>query len=120
MMNWNWDEIESKIEEVNKKNKPALNRNEVISRLRWNQQNQMSPANCDSSMFYIDTRLCRPDDICKQGSTAIKIKNPMAYPFRKMRSTRKLKPKKRGYSCGICNKEFKTHRSLAAHKARMH
>lgn len=120
MMNWNWDEIEAKTEEVNKKNRPPLNRNEIISRLRWNQQNQMSPANCDSALFYIDTRLCRPDEICKQGTTVIKIKNPMAYPFWKMRTERKAKPRIRGFSCGICGREFKSMRSLNYHKSRVH
>jgi len=120
MMNWRWNEIEEKIWEVNNKNKPSLNRNDVLSRLRWSEQNHMSPANCDSAMFYVDTRLCRPDNVCKQGTSVIKVKNPMAYPFRKMKLVRKIKPKMRGFSCMICKKEFKSMRSLNSHKTRMH
>lgn len=119
MMNWSWDEIEEKINKTNEKNKLTLRRNEILSRLRWNQQNQMSPANCDSALFYADIGICKPDEICKQGTNVIKIKNPMAYPFKKMKIA-KAKPRRRGFSCGICNKEFKSMRSLNMHKSRMH
>ena len=108
MMNWSWTEIEEKVMEWNKKNKQELPRNIVLGQLRWNQSNQMNPANCDADLFYRSIGICRPDEICKAGGKL--IKNPINYPFRKMRV------RKRGFSCGICNKEFKSMRSLNAHK----
>jgi len=116
MMNWQWQEIEEKVMEWNKKNKQELPRNIVLGQLRWNQTNQLNPANCDADLFYRGIGICKPDKICKRGTDKINIKNPINYPFRKMR-TRKLF---RGFSCGICGKEFKTMRSLQAHKKRMH
>jgi hypothetical protein len=115
MMNWSWPEIEEKVMECNKKNAQELPRNIVIGQLRWNQSNQMNPANCDADLFYKSIGICRPDEICKRGSNKITIKNPINYPFRRMK-----KRVYRGFSCGICNKEFKTMRSLHAHKARTH
>jgi hypothetical protein len=118
MCNWNSQEIEEKIFEWNTKNSKPLPRNLLLSQLRYSQQNQMNPANCDSGMFYGDIGICRPDNICKAGTDNIVIKNPISYPFRKM----KLRPKKkfRGFSCGACGKEFKTSRSLEWHKNRYH
>jgi len=120
MMNWDWNEIEECVYKSNDKNTLVLRTAEIMSRLRWNQQNQMSPANCDSAMFYIDIGICKPDEICRQGTSVIKIKSPISYPFRKMKITRKSKTKFRGYSCGACGKEFKTMKSLEYHKTRMH
>jgi len=112
MMNWQWPEIEERVMEWNKKNKQELQRNIVLGQLRWNQANQMNPANCDSDLFYKGIGICKPDEICKKGTNNIAIKNPINYPFRKM----KVKRRFRGFSCGICNKEFKSIKSLNAHK----
>jgi hypothetical protein len=120
MMNWNWQEIEEKLFKTNEKNRPQLRRNEILSRLRWNEQNQMNPANCDSAMFYKDIDICKPDNTCCAGTNKIRIKNPISYPFRKMWAMRKSKPRRRGFSCGVCNKEFKTMKALSYHKGRVH
>ncbi len=111
MMNWSWDEIENKIFEWNEKNKPPLPRNIVLGQLRWHQQNSRTPANCNSELFYKSIGICKPDGLCK------KIKNPVSYSFR---ISKKKDKKKRGFSCGICDKEFKTMRSLKIHKSRVH
>ncbi len=113
MMNWSWPEIEEKVMECNKKNTQELPRNIVLGQLRWNQSNQMNPANCDTELFYKGIGICKPDETCKGRKM---IKNPINYPFRKMR----VKKRYRGFSCGICNKEFKNMRSLNAHKSRTH
>jgi hypothetical protein len=64
--------------------------------------------------------LCRPDAICKSGTDKITIKNPIGYPFRILKRKQFKKPFMRGFSCGVCNKEFKTSRALAQHKSRSH
>ncbi|MEM7819651.1 MAG: hypothetical protein QXD48_02370 [Candidatus Aenigmatarchaeota archaeon] len=117
MCNWNWQEIEDKVFEWNTKNKQQLPRNIILSQLRWSQQNQMNPANCDNDLFYSDIGICKPDDICKGKTDKIIIKNPLSYPFKKM----KLRPRiRRGFSCDICGKEFKTMNGLNYHKGRYH
>jgi DNA primase catalytic subunit len=116
MMNWPWHEIENKVMEWNSKNKQELPRNIILGQLRWNQANQMNPANCDSDMFYKGIGICKPDETCRSGTDKITITNPINYPFRRMK-TKKIF---RGFSCNICNEEFKTMRSLRAHKTRVH
>ncbi len=125
MMNWTQREIESKIMEWNTKNKPPLPQSVVLSQLRYMERKELvPPSNCDSNAYYIDIGMCRPDAICKGGTDKITIKNPIRYPFRVMKRTVKKKdPNKkfmRGFSCGVCNKEFKTLKALALHKGRSH
>lgn len=126
MTNWPWEEIEQKIYEWNEKNRPPLPRNIILGHLRSSQRNtkNYNPANCppEGDLFYMDTvNICRPDNICKQGTSKIAIKNPIVYPFRLMKiSSHRQKKTYRGYSCGVCNKEFKNTHSLGLHKSRMH
>jgi DNA primase large subunit len=126
MMNWSREEIEQRIFEWNEKNRPPLPRAIIIGQLRGSQRRNMMPVNCppDGDQYYGDTvNVCRPDRICTMGKDKIMIKNPIVYPFKIIKSRQKaVKQKKvyRGYSCGICNKEFKNMRSLAIHKSRTH
>jgi DNA primase large subunit len=122
MMNWQWQEIEEKVFAWNDKNRPPLPRTIVLGQLRWSEKNNRTTANCppDGDLFYGDTvNVCRPDRICTAGTDKIMIKNPLVYPFKLMKVVRKKKTY-RGYSCGICSKEFKNMRSLAVHKSRTH
>ncbi|MBI3190190.1 hypothetical protein HYZ41_00650 [archaeon] len=122
MANWQWDEIEQKIIEWNENNVKPLPRTIVVGQLRWSQRNMRNPANCppDGDLFYGDTvNVCKPDNICKQGTTKILIKNPIVYPFKVMKIKRKKKIS-RGYTCGVCGKDFKNMRSLNMHKGRSH
>ncbi len=121
MMNWSWPEIEEKIYAWNEKNRPPLPRSIVLSQLRWSQMNQRTTANCppDGDLFYTDTGICKPDKICTAGSGKIVIRNPVVYPFKLMKISRKTKTW-RGYSCGVCGKELKNMRSLNVHKSRTH
>lgn len=119
MMNWPWQEVEQTVFEWNEKNKPPLPRNIIVSQLRWCQINQRTPSNCppDGEMYYVSTGICHPDEICKAGTDKIVIKNPIVYPFKKIKRTKKAY---RGYSCSQCKKEFKSMTSLSIHKSRMH
>lgn len=112
LMNWSWEEIENRIFEWNLKNKKPLPQTNVLGQLRWNQQNQRTPSNCSNDQFYRSIGVCRPDEICRR------IKNPVAYPFRKL--PKKRKKTYRGFSCGVCNREFETMRGLELHKSRAH
>ena len=119
MMNWTQEEIEQKILEWNTRNQPALPTSIVLSQLRYNERREtIPPANCDSGSYYIDIGICRPDETCKGGTNRINVKNPINYPFRKMKINRKEK-KFRGFSC-MCGEEFKTQQALAVHKGRYH
>ncbi len=120
MCNWQWNEIEEKLFEWNSKNRPPLPKNSIISQLRYSQNNAFNPANCDSNMFYIDIGICRPDVTCKGGTDKITVKNPINYPFRKMRREGRTKKPYIAYKCAVCNRGFKSMHSLGIHKARTH
>jgi hypothetical protein len=55
--------------------------------LRWHlrQQRNLLPPNCDNEQFYANIGVCTPDKYCKSGTDKITIKNPVNYPFRKMK-----------------------------------
>ncbi len=89
-MGWSNEEIEDRIKEWNKNNKPPLRENYIRTQLKWHfrQSRELLPANCDSNTFYKDIGVCTPDKICEQ------IKNPVTYPF-KIIFANKPKKKKR-------------------------
>jgi len=119
LMNWPWYEIEEKVIEWNEKSKQPLPRNIILGQLRWNQQNSMNPANCDVDTFYKSIGVCQPDSVCKNNTNKITIKNPINYPFRVMKKGKKF-PGRAVYKCSVCNKGFRSMKSLNIHKARMH
>jgi hypothetical protein len=86
-MGWSTEEIDKRMTEWNEKNYPPLRTNYVRSQLRWHIQQDRSllPPNCDNENFYKSFGVCKPDEICKGGTQAITIKNPVNYAFRKMR-----------------------------------
>ena len=120
MCNWPWNEIEEKLFEWNSRNKPPLPKTSIISQLRYSQNNSFNPANCDSDMFYDDIGICRPDITCKGGTEHITVKNPINYPFRKMRREGRTRKPYISYKCAVCNRGFKSMHSLSIHKARAH
>ncbi|MCD6215462.1 MAG: hypothetical protein J7J92_00095 [Candidatus Aenigmarchaeota archaeon] len=92
MMNWSWKDIEDKLFEWNKKNNQPLAENLILGQLRWNQQQKsILPPNCagdgraTNELFY--GFVCKPDKLCKH------IKNPVSYPFKKMKQMGYLKKK---------------------------
>ncbi len=120
MMNWTQDEIRERIAEWNSKNRPPLPNATVMSTIRYHERREPAPpANCFNDQFYVSIGVCRPDETCKL------IKNPISYPFKKMKPlfTAKSKAKKEArklYKCGVCNEAFPTPRSLEIHKGRSH
>ncbi len=94
-MGWDLEKVEKKLSEWNEKNYPPLRTNYLRTQLRWHfrqDRNLLSP-NCDNQNFYISMNVCNPDNFCKGGSENITIKNPVNYPFRKLKRTDKLKIK---------------------------
>lgn len=77
---WNHDTIVEEVEEWNKQNTNPLRESYVNSQLNWHKKkNSYLPPSCKNKDYYSDVGICSPDDICK------KIKNPVVYPFFKMK-----------------------------------
>lgn len=94
-MGWRHEDLEKALIEWNEKNYPHLRTNYIRSQLRWHfrQQRNLLPPNCDNPNFYLDIGVCNPDNFCKAGDK-ITIKNPINYPFRKLKQQIKRKSRK--------------------------
>jgi len=92
-MGWDLDKIEKRLNEWNEKNYPPLRINYLRTQLRWHfrQDRNLLPPNCDNVNFYQDMMVCNPDSICKAGTGKIIIKNPVSYPFKKLKKAKKLR-----------------------------
>ena len=70
------DELEKRISDWNKKNKPSLKQGYIKSQLSWGYRKKpIMPPNCKE--FYQGIGVCLPDDFCKL------VKNPINYVVRK-------------------------------------
>jgi len=67
--------VESRVKEWNKLNAEELKEVILMGQLRYLKQKKegMFPPNCDNKMYYVDLRICKPDELCKR------IKNPAQY-----------------------------------------
>ena len=82
------DELEKRISDWNKKNKPSLKQGYIKSQLSWSYRKKpIMPPNCKE--FYQGIGVCLPDDFCKL------IKNPVSYVIRKNFQTNKLNKKQK-------------------------
>jgi hypothetical protein len=90
-MGWDFEKIEKTLTEWNEKNYPPLRANYLRTQLRWHlrQERNLLPPNCDNSNFYLDMKVCLPDEICKDREGKIAIKNPVNYPFKKLKIGKK-------------------------------
>ena len=86
-MGWSWSEVEKEILGWNEKNPRPLPQRYIKSQLRWHQRqrNNIIPPNCLNENFYINMGVHLPDDICRGYTKEVTIKNPVNYPFRKMK-----------------------------------
>jgi len=86
-MGWDWDKVEKELLAWNEKNVPPLPQRYIRTQLRWHkrQRRNLLPPNCNNQNFYVSFGVCLPDEICKGGTKKITIKNPVNYPFRKMK-----------------------------------
>jgi DNA primase catalytic subunit len=80
-LGWGWNEIENLLNKWNQKNHPALGENYIRTHLRWhkNRKDRILPPNCLNEAYYKGFGVCKPDHYCK------KLKNPVSYPFRKLK-----------------------------------
>ncbi len=70
------DELEKRIDEWNKKNKPPLKQGYIKTQLSWSfRKKPIMPPNCKE--FYKGIGVCQPNDFCRL------IKNPVNYIVRK-------------------------------------
>ncbi len=87
-----YPEIESRIEEWNKKNYKSLKEGYVRSQLSWHErQKTVLPPNCDKP-HYKDLGVCKPDGLCRY------VKNPVNYTIKKnflLRKKQKPKTKRK-------------------------
>jgi len=86
-MGWSWEKTRVAVEKWNDKNPSSLPRRYVQAQLRWHQRQKQNllPPNCDNPNFYQSIGTCLPDKFC-QTAGKITIKNPVNYPFRKMKT----------------------------------
>lgn len=76
-LNLDFEEIEKKLEDWNKLNKPPLKQGYISSQLLWHKrQKKVLPPNCITD-WYKGIGVCIPDDFCP------KIKNPVNYTTKK-------------------------------------
>ena len=75
-----WNDIENRILEWNKKNFQPLRENYVRTQISWfRRQEKRLPPNCSLQAYYQDIGVCMPDALCRH------IKNPINYTFVKAR-----------------------------------
>jgi len=86
-MGWDWDKVEKEVLAWNEKNKPPLPSRYIRTQLRWHkrQRRNLLPPNCLNENFYVSMGVHLPDELCKGGTKKVTIKNPVNYPFRKMK-----------------------------------
>ncbi|MEM5829597.1 MAG: hypothetical protein QXU15_02490 [Candidatus Aenigmatarchaeota archaeon] len=89
-MGWSLEKIESKITEWNSKNIPPLRNSYLRTQLRWHfrQERNLLPPNCDNENFYKAIGVCKPDEVCASDGEIV-LKNPVNYPFKKLKTKKK-------------------------------
>lgn len=87
---WNYEEIETRLNEWNEKNNPQLKPGMIKSHLRYHKINKKKvlPPNCDNDGYYINIGVCKPDNLCH------KIKNPAQYSKIKFKRAGEMKKDK--------------------------
>lgn len=81
---WDYAEIEKLLKKWNEKNAEPLKDVLILGQVRYHKQQKKKilPPNCNNQMYYVDFRVCTPDNLCS------KIKNPVNYSVRKTRYLR--------------------------------
>ncbi|MBI2101978.1 hypothetical protein HYT53_05200 [Candidatus Woesearchaeota archaeon] len=76
---WDYDMIEKRLKEWNKKNREPIREVYLLGQLRYHKQMQKKilPPNCDNEMYMLGIGVCKPDNFCP------KIRNPAQYTTKK-------------------------------------
>ncbi|MDD5181875.1 MAG: hypothetical protein PHC66_01740 [Candidatus Nanoarchaeia archaeon] len=82
---WGREAIEADVLKWNQKNPKPLAEGYVRGQLGWHGKlkDKYLPPACTNENFYKDIGICRPDTFCAN------IKNPVVYPFRRMKAAKK-------------------------------
>ena len=82
---WNKEAIKAEVLKWNQKNPKPLSENYVTGQLSWHARlkDRYLPPACTNANFYKDIGICTPDSFCTN------IKNPVVYPFRRMKAAKK-------------------------------
>ena len=77
---WDFDDIEKRLKEWNKKNAEPIRDVIINGQVRYRKQSKkrVMPPNCANKMYYHDFGICKPDNLCGR------IKNPVQYSKRKV------------------------------------
>jgi len=88
---WDYDKIENWMAEWNKKNPEPLREVLVKGHIKYHKQKKQKilPPNCSNKSYYIDLRLCTPDNLCSR------IKNPINYARIKAKAANKTAKKRK-------------------------
>jgi len=84
---WDYERIEELFKKWNEKNQEPLREVLIKGQIRYHKQKKKKilPPNCQNKMYYIDMRICTPDNLCQ------KIKNPVNYSIVKTKYLHKSK-----------------------------
>ena len=76
---WDYDMIDKKLHEWNKKNKDPIHETYLTGQLRYHKQmrKKVLPPNCSNEMYMLGIGVCKPDNFCPR------IKNPAQYSTKK-------------------------------------
>lgn len=82
---WSSEAIKAEVHKWNQKNPKPLSENYVTGQLSWHARlkDKYLPPACTNTNFYKDIGICTPDTFCAN------IKNPVVYPFRRLKAAKK-------------------------------
>ena len=90
---WDSESIKKEVYRWNKTNPEPLRESYVNAQIAWTAKlkNTYLPPACKNPNYYKDLGICSPDNICTGNTSNIIIKNPIVYPFRKMKKFKRVK-----------------------------
>src|SRR3989338_2370230 len=96
---WDYDMIEKRLKEWNKKNREPIREVYLLGQLRYHKQMQKKilPPNCSNEMYMLGIGVCKPDNFCP------KIRNPAQYTTKKAWMMNRGSKAKTGKKADIAN-----------------
>ncbi len=92
-LGWNYEQIETYLQEWNKRNPEPLREQLIVGHVRYHQQQkkQALPPNCANKAYLVGMGVCKPDSFCGANTAPAaqdfspRIKNPVNYALKKQR-----------------------------------
>jgi hypothetical protein len=90
-MGWSWENIQTRILIWNKKNPNPLRDNYIIAQIQWQkkQKDTVMAPNCKNQAYYLDLRICKPENLCSR------ITNPINFSMIKLKAFIENQPKRK-------------------------